>query len=161
MKKITVFMMALLLLALCGCQKAQPAAPATSAPTTAPAKAEEEATQPAVNQQAIPKQDRVVEGLVCYVTVGDQAEKKVENPLASDLYYYLLNCRKEAVENTPPVDIDIEGIQFSFKVDDRQSHRYWVYADDYAAIPTSTNSDVYRYFAFPEGCYNDLFTTVG
>lgn len=160
MKKILVFMLAVLLLALCGCQKSQPDTPTQSAPTQ-PATTVENPTEPALTGQAIPSQEKKVEGLVCTVTVDGQESKTVENPLASDLYYYLLACRKDAVEDTPPVTNDVAGISFSFQVDGRQSHRYWVYADGYAAIPTSNGANTYRYFKFPENSYIDLMATIG
>lgn len=161
---IAAALMLCLLVLSCGCK--QQAAPATTAPTvsnettnpTAPTSPKP--TEPPIVGKPIPSQKRFMDGMECLVTIGDQAPKRVENPLASDLYYYLVDVRSGAEKKMPETDSNPESIQFSFLVNGKQTYTFWVYSDDYGATPISEDSGAYQYYAFPKGCYADLLATV-
>lgn len=153
-----------LLVLSCGCKQQpapSPTEPTVSDETTAPTvPASPKPTEPPIVGKPIPSQKWFMDGLECLVTIGEQAPKTVENPLASDLYYYLVDVRSNAEKKMPETISNVESIQFSFQVNGKQTYTFWVYSDDYGATPISEDSGAYQYYAFPRGCYADLLATV-
>ena len=171
-KLIAVFLVCLLIgsFAACNTQQATPTTAATSPSTqtqptapqpSAPAKQPTE-PEPTVAPAVIPPQLPVVADLVLQYTIGDEAVQTVENPVANDIYQYLLLQRKAGEEKFPTTsgeDLNNTEIYLQFMKGDQVILRAYLYADDFCGMSQSENS-VCRFFELPQSTYGSVKLTL-
>ncbi len=170
MKRFFILLLSAILLIGCfsGCNQKEdtitPTEPSLPPRPTAGKVTEPEVTEPEATGTLIAPQGAMIENLVCTYTIGTAPEQTVENPTASFLYQFLIDGRADAEQKSLPtnsnIDINTDVIFISFQKDGKQIFRMWLYADDYAAIPVSKESNASRYYQFTRGSYASLKLTL-
>ena len=174
-KLIAICLIVFLVGSFTACKSQQPA-PTTAAtspstqgePTnpqfTAPAKQPTE-PEPTVAPAIIAPQLPIVADLVLQYAIGDDAMQTVENPVANDIYQYLLQQRSAGEEKFPTTsgdDLNNTEIYVQFMKGDQVILRAYLYADDFCCFANTPKSEdtSYRFFKLPQSTYGSVLLTL-